>query len=453
LKSIQTERERYDALVVGAGIAGLQASLDLADQGKRVLLIERQPSIGGRMINLSKVFPTLDCASCITTPRMASVAHHPNITVLTYAEVERIEKRDGLFHVRLTKKPRYIDETVCIGCKRCEEACATYLPDEYDHGLGAKKAISIPFTNAIPQYPVLDMENCILCGSCAKVCPTNCIDFMQQPQTIEAEVGTVILATGYDLTEKTAKKQYGEGYPNVLSPFQMERLLAPHGPYGGVMRPSDGKTPDSIAFIQCAGSRDRSLGVSYCSRVCCMYAIKQAMLLSGSLPVADITIYYMDIRAFGKGYEQFYQNAKAMGIEFVKAKVARIREGEDHNVILRIERQEEDGRPEEVAHDLAVLSLGMVPAWKPTDEGMIPIEADSDGFLRAPKSKLHPTWTTMEGVFAAGAALGPKDIVDSILDASAAAVEASNYLKRLDAASETASPEPELSLMAKGGGR
>jgi heterodisulfide reductase subunit A len=429
--STLAEKRSVDVLVVGAGIAGLQASLDLADQGKSVCLVERQASIGGRMINLSKVFPTLDCASCITTPRMASVAHHPNISLYTYTEVNRIEKVNGAFRARITKKPRYVVEQHCIGCKRCEEACTTYLPDEFDHGLGARKAISIPFTNAIPQYPVLDMENCLLCGSCAKACPTGCINFLQEPQELEVEAGAVILTTGYDLTAMGAKKQYGGlDYPNVLSPLQMERLLAPHGPYGGVMRPSDGKTPGSIAFVQCAGSRDKSLGVPYCSRVCCMYAVKQAMLLSGSLPIADITLYYMDIRAFGKGYEQFYQNARAMGIEFVKAKVGRIREDEDHNPVLRIERQEDGGRPEEVTHDLVVLSLGMVPAWKPAPDGMIPVEADTDGFIRSPKAKISPALTSVEGVFAAGTAVGPKDIVDTIVDAGAAAMEAANYLER-----------------------
>jgi len=429
--SATTIQKKADVLVVGAGIAGLQASLDLADQGKQILLVESQPSIGGRMINLSKVFPTLDCASCITTPRMASVAHHPSIDLLTYSEVNKIEKVNGKFHASITKKPRYLDETACIGCKRCEEACTTYLPDEYDHSLGAKKAISIPFTNAIPQYPVLDMDECLLCGACAKACPTQCINFMQEPQEIEAEAGAVIMATGYNLTEMSAKKQYGEEkYPNVISPLQMERLLAPHGPYGGVMRPSDGKIPDSIAYVQCAGSRDKSLGVPYCSRVCCMYAIKQAILLAGSLPIADITIYYMDIRAFGKGYEQFYQNAKAMGIQFVKAKVGRISEDENHNPILRIERQEDCSQPEEVTHDLVVLSLGMVPAWIPDRDGIIPLEIGEDKFVRSVNETVTPSLTSMEGVFAAGTMTGPKDIVDTIVEAGAAATEAANYLRR-----------------------
>lgn len=429
----QTDTLAADVLVVGAGIAGLQAALDLADQGKRVVIVERKPSIGGAMINLSKVFPTLDCASCITTPRMASVAHHDNIEVLTYAEVGQITPDGPRFRANVTQKPRYVNEENCIGCKRCEEACSVFVPDEYDHGLGARKAISIPFTNAIPQYAVLDDQVCTVCGSCVRACPTDCIDLLQKPRTVQVDAGAVILATGFELTPIDAKPQYGGGQlPNVLSPMQMERLLAPHGPYGGVMRPSDGATPDSIAYVQCAGSRDRSLGVPYCSRVCCMYAIKQAMLLSGSLPIADITIYYMDIRAFGKGYEQFYQNARAMGIEFVKAKVARITEDENHNPILRIERQDEGTGPEEVQHDLVVLSLGMQPAWRPSAGGMINVEADTDGFIRTPRSRLSPTLTTLPGVFAAGAATGPKDIVDSIAEAGAAAMDAANYLASVE---------------------
>lgn len=420
---------KCDALVIGAGITGLQAALDLADQGKEVIIVDRDPSIGGRMINLSKVFPTLDCASCITTPRMASVAHHPNIKTFTYTEVDSVTPAGTRFLAKITKKPRYIKEDLCIGCKRCEEECILYLSDEYDHGLGAKKVVSIPFTNAIPQLPVLDMDECMLCGACAKACPTDAIDFMQQPVHEEIDAGTVIMATGYNTTPMDAKRQYGGGkLPNVISPFMAERLLAPHGPYGGVMRPSDGKIPSSIAYVQCAGSRDQSLGVPYCSRVCCMYAIKQAMLLSGSLPIADITIYYMDIRAFGKGYEQFYQNAKAMGIEFVKAKVAKITEDEKHNPIVRIERQEGTSAPEEVKHDLVVLSLGMVPAWVPERDGIVPLEVGTDNFVRTPKITA-PNLTSIPGVFAAGAATGPKDIVDSIVEASSAAMEASNYLE------------------------
>ncbi len=419
-----------DVLVVGGGIAGLQSALEAAEQGRKVLVVERQPSIGGRMINLSKVFPTLDCASCITTPRMASAAHHPNITIRTYSELGPIRREGPRFTSTLRQKARYVDEAACIGCKRCEEACPVFVPDEYEHALGARKAIRIPFTNAIPQTAVLDMDHCTLCGLCAKACPTDCIDFLQEDAEIPVTAGAVILATGHELTSMAAKPEYGRAaLPNVISPMQAERLLAPHGAYGRVLRPSDGKIPDSIAYVQCAGSRDASLGVPYCSRVCCMYAVKQAMLLSGSLPVADITIYYMDIRAFGKGYEQFVASARAMGINFVKAKVARIREDADHNPIVRIERQEAGGTVEEVRHDLVVLSLGMLPGADPEREGFAGVLRDADGFVRTPEAKLSPTLTDEPGIFVAGTAAGPKDIVDSIQDAGGAAMEALRHLR------------------------
>jgi len=383
------------------------------------------------MIALSKVFPTLDCASCITTPKMAAVAHHEGITLLTYCDVTSVTKKgEGRFAVRITQRPRYVAEDKCIGCRLCEYTCRVMVPHEFEGNLGVRKAVYVPFSTAIPQIAVMDPQNCMLCGRCQKACPTGAIDYFQQPKEILIKAHTVVLATGYQLTPLNAKPQYGGGQlPNVIHALQMERLLAPHGPYGRVLRPSDGKVPDSIGFVQCAGSRDKSLGVPYCSRVCCMYAIKQAMLLSGALPLVDITIYYMDIRAFGKGYEQFFQNAQAMGIEFVKAKVARITEDQDHNPIVRIERMEEDGRVEERMHDLLVLSLGMIPGCRP--EAFAPVDVAEDGFVQCPNPKIHPAWTREKGVFVAGTAAGPKDIVDTIVEAGSAAMEAANYLNSL----------------------
>ena len=242
------------------------------------------------------------------------------------------------------------------------------------------------------------------------------------------DAGAIIVATGYKMMEAQALKQYGAGrLLNVLTGLQVERLLAPHGPYGRVLRPSDGKTPASIAYVQCAGSRDRSVGVPYCSRVCCMYAIKQAMLLAGSLPLVDITIYYMDIRAFGKGFEQFFQNAKAMGIEFVKARVARITEDEEQNPIVRIEAMEGDGHAQERKHDMVVLSLALLPAWNPA--GVVEVETSEDGFIRSADPLLTPSRTTAEGIFVADAA-PMEDIPDSIVEAGAAAMQAAIYLRR-----------------------
>ena len=419
-----------DVLVIGGGIAGLQAALDLADQGFSVLVVEKEPSIGGKMIALSKVFPTLDCSSCICTPRMAAAAHHENITIMTYAEVTKARQVNGRFEATVLKQPRYVNEDTCIGCRLCEYACPTYVPHEFEGNLGVRKAIYVPFSTAIPQVAVLDLDNCILCGRCEKACPADAIDFLQEPEEVCVEAGAIILATGYQLASLDGKDQYGGGrLRNVLDGLQVERLLAPNGPYGRVLRPSDGKIPDTVAYVQCAGSRDQSLEIPYCSRVCCMYAIKQAMLLSGTLPLVEVTIYYMDIRAFGKGFEQFYQNAKAMGIEFVKAKVAKITEDEQHNPTVRIEVIEENGRVEECQHDMVVLAPGIVPAWDP--EGVVPVRKDDDRFVRSPRPSLAPCQTDAEGVFAAGTAVGPKDIPDSIVEAGAAATEAAIYLRRL----------------------
>jgi heterodisulfide reductase subunit A len=424
-----------DVLVVGGGIAGMQTALDLADQGYRVALVEKEPSIGGKMIMLSKVFPTLDCCSCITTPKMSAVAHHDHIKLLTYCEIQSIHKngRSG-FVAQVLQKPRYVDIDACTGCRQCEYACPIDLPSTFDRNLGAVRPIRVPFSTAVPQKAVLDIENCLLCGKCEKACPVDAINFCQQPETFDVEAAAVVLATGFELTSTNAKAEYGSGrLLNVVDALLMERLLAPTGPYGHVLRPSDGKEPGSIAYVQCAGSRDTTLGIEYCSRVCCMYAIKQAMLLSGALPLADITIYYMDIRTFGKGYEQFYQNAKAMGIEFVKGKVARITEDEDKNPVVRVEMIEDGSKVVERTHDLVVLSVGMLPSFDPQPIYSVPTAAD--GFAAIPAPNIRPSVTPKTGIFVTGTAAGPMDIVDSIVMAGAAAAETAAYLEEIRAPS------------------
>jgi heterodisulfide reductase subunit A len=391
----------FDALVVGGGIAGLQAALDLADQDFKVAIVEKDSSIGGKMIRLSKVFPTLDCSSCITTPKMAAAAHHENITIFTYCDLQSLQRNGDTIAAAIRQKPRYVDEPKCIGCRQCEYECPVYVSDPDQGGFSARKAICVPFSNAIPQIAVREVENCILCGKCEKVCPTQAVNYFQEPEDFMIKVRTTILATGFGTTPVQDKHQYGEGkIPNVITALQMERLLAPHGPYNRVLRPSDGMEPDSIAYIQCAGSR--------------------------ALPLADIAIYYMDIRAFGKGYEEFFQNAMAMGIEFVRGKVATLSEGENGGVVVHYESQEDGGGVTQTQHDLVVLSLGIVPDWKP--DGYCQVSTGSDGFIKTIKPKIAPSLTEMEGVFVAGAAAGPKDIVDSIAEAGAAAMEAAKYL-------------------------
>ena len=418
---------QFDALVVGGGIAGMQAALDLADQGYQVAMVEKDASIGGKMIALSKVFPTLDCCSCITTPKMSAVAHHDNIRLFTYCEVQAVEESEAGFNATVLQKPRYVDEETCTGCRQCEYACPIDLQNPFDLNMGATRAVRVPFSTAVPQIAVLDIDNCILCGKCEKACPVGCIDFSQQPETFTLEADTIVLATGFETTPRDAKKEYGAGeLKNVIDGLMMERLLAPTGPYGRILRPGDGKEPDSIAYVQCAGSRDQTLGVEYCSRVCCMYAIKQAMLISGSLPMADITIYYMDIRTFGKGYEQFYQNAKAMGVEFVRGKVAKITQDDHQNPVLRLEMADEDGKVVERTHDMVVLSVGMLPSYN--TEPIYRIPAADDGFVYVPEPNMAPCVTNRKGIFVTGAAAGPMDIVDSIVMAGAAAMEATAYI-------------------------
>ncbi len=420
------ENVNVDTLVIGGGIAGMQAALDLADQGFQVALVEREPSIGGKMITLSKVFPTLDCCSCITTPKMSAVAHHPNIQLLTYCELQSIIETPSGFSIDVKQKPRYVDADKCTGCRQCEYACPVTIPNPYDRELGAYRAIRVPFSTAVPQIAVLDMDNCIVCGKCENVCPAGAVNYTQEAEVFIIQASSVVVAAGFDLTPIEAKKEYGGGkLRNVIDPLMMERFLAPTGPYGRVLRPGDGKEPTSIAYVQCAGSRDKTLGVEYCSRTCCMYAIKQSMLISGALPMADITIYYMDIRTFGKGYDQFYQNAQAMGVEFVRGKVASIHEDEEQNPVVKVEITEA-GKIIERTFDLVVLSLGMLPDKSFND--VLNLKLGSDGFVDVAHPNTNPSETSRQGIFVTGTAKGPMDIVDSIITASSVAASVSAYL-------------------------
>lgn len=439
------EDKHVDALVVGGGIAGLQAALDLADQGYQVILVEREPSIGGKMIQLSKVFPTLDCCSCITTPKMSAVAHHPNIELFTYCEVQKVDEIKSGFNITVLQKPRYVEEKSCTGCRQCEFECPVTVPSHWDRNLGSYRTIRVPFPTAVPQKAVLDIDNCLLCGKCEKVCPVGAVDFTQQPETFNIHAHSIVLATGFETTPLEAKIEYGGGkLKNVIDPMMMKRFLAPTGPYGRVLRPGDGKEPMTIAYVQCAGSRDETLGVDYCSRVCCMYAIKQAMLLNGALPLAEITIYYMDIRTFGKGYEQFYQNAQAMGVEFVRGKVARISEDAEQNPVVRVEMTE-TGEVVERTHDLVVLSLGMLPAYDPRQ--LYRVALGKDQFVNVPSINSEPCMTDRPGIFVTGTAMQPMDIVDSIVTAGAAAISAATYVrehKNGNAVVEKAAAEKEV---------
>jgi len=426
----EAKKEPYDILVVGGGIAGEESALNLANMGYRVLMVEKDYSIGGKMIHLSKVFPTLDCAACITTPKVSEVARHPNITVYTYSEVKEVKKEgERDFRVRVVRKPRYVLEDLCTGCEECEKVCPAVVKDPYQWDLVGHKAVFIPFSIANPRVAAIDIDHCVLCGLCEKVCPADAIDFTQKPVEETFHVQSVILATGYNLFDPLKIPRYGYGrYPNVITSMQMERQLAPTRPFNTVLRPGDGKMPDNIAYVLCTGSRDHTVGNPICSQVCCMYSIKQAQLIMGALPMADVTIYYIHIRAFGKGFCEFYQQAKGMGVEFVKGKIARITEKENGNLILRYE-DIESGQVKEAEHDMVILSVGVLANDEITAafNGQH-LATDDYRFIRQKEELTSPALTNIPGVFVAGAAAGPMDIPDSIMSAGAASSEAAAYL-------------------------
>jgi heterodisulfide reductase subunit A len=420
----------YDTLVIGGGIAGGEAALNLANNGYKVLIIEKELSIGGKMILLSKVFPTLDCAACITTPKVSEISRHALITIFTGSEIRHIVKKpEGSFEARVTKHPRYVNEDDCTACQLCEQACPVVVKDEYQYNLVGRKAAFIPFSIASPRVAAIDIENCTLCGACEKVCPTKCIDFTQEDEEYKITVSTVIIATGFRLFDPLRIPRYGYGqFRNVITSMQMERQLAPTRPFNTILRPGDGKVPDRLAYVLCTGSRDVTIGNPICSQICCMYSLKQAQLLMGALPMADVTIYYINIRSFGKGFEEFYDQAKGMGVNFVKGKIGKITEKENGNLILRYEDINEN-KVKEAEHDMVVLSVGVLS--NPDNASFFPdeeLKLDAFSFVDHNDQLASPAETNIKGVFVAGTASGPMDIPDSILSAGAASSEAMSYI-------------------------
>lgn len=430
-------RVEPSVLVIGGGIAGVEAALELADKGYKVHLVERLPTIGGKMALLYKVFPTNDCAPCILAPKTAYANAHPNITLLTNSEVTDVRGYVGNFKVKILRKPRFVDETKCTGCGTCVEKCPAKAVDEYSLGTGRRKAIYIPFPQAIPRKAIIDAEHCLyfqknVCRVCEKVCPTSAINFEQKPETIELKVGAIIAATGFEEYNPSVKKQYDGRYGNVITQFQLARLLDIDGPTDGkLLRPSDNKEPKTIMMIQCVGSRDEKTNV-YCSGVCCMYALKHAQIIKEMvLPEAEIYICYTDMRTPGKGFEEYYKQTRDLNIVFIRGKPGKILEDpKTKNLIVAVEDTMLGG-PLRFEVDLVVLSCAMIPAQGTKKlSKMLGIQIDDTGFFREAHPKLRPVETNVRGIYICGCAQGPKDIPSSIVQAKAAASCADSELRK-----------------------
>lgn len=421
-----------NTMVVGGGIAGIQAALEIANAGFHVYLVEREPSIGGHMAQFDKTFPTLDCSACILTPRMVEAGTHPNITLLTWSEVTGVAGFVGCFNVTIRKKARYINEKDCTGCGICWEKCPKKVIDDvYEAGLGYRKAVYTSFAQAVPKYPVIDRANCTYfqkgtCKACEKFCPTNSINFDQQDEFITIEVGNIILATGYDLFDAGRISNYGYGrLRNVFTSLEFERLSNASGPTSGEITLRDGKTrPQTVGIIHCVGSRDKNYN-NYCSTICCMQSLKFAHLVKERTG-ADVYEFYIDMRTAAKSYDEFYQRVMEEGTLFVRGKVAEITDAaraphEKGKLIIQVE-DTLIGKQRRIPVDMVILSNGMEPRYDAKETGkLFGISCSTDGWFMERHPKLDPISTMTEGIFIAGCATGPKDIPASVSQGAAAA--------------------------------
>jgi heterodisulfide reductase subunit A len=422
------------AIVLGGGIAGISAALDLADMGFKVHLIEKSESIGGHMAQLDKTFPTLDCSICIEGPKMVDVSRHPNIELISCADIVSVEGFVGNYKVKVRKNPRYVIDDNCTGCGECRDVCPIEFPNKWDMNMGVRQAISVPFDQAVPLVYTINMDYCIECYKCVDICGARqAINFDQQPEEIELEVGAIIVATGYDIYVPYDDSRYGYGkYDNVITALEFERLILAAGPTAGkVVRASDGKKPKTVAFVQCVGSRDLNK-YEYCSGFCCMYTLKNAILLKEKYH-EDVEIYilYMDMRSNFKGYEEFYRRAREHGISFIRGRVSKIIETQKtKNLLIRAEDMTL-GEPIELEAELVVLSTAALPK-EGTDEvaRILSVSRGADGFFMESHPKLKPLDTAVDGIFLAGACQGPKDIPYSVSQGSGAAARAATILSQ-----------------------
>ena len=435
------------ALVIGGGISGIQSALDLAEEGHKVYLVERSPTIGGRMAQLDKTFPTLDCSGCILTPKMMEAANHPNIELLTYSEIVGVEGSIGNYTVKVKKKARYVDMDKCTGCGDCVAACRLKdrVTSEFDEGIGKRSAIYIPFPQAVPLKCTIDKDSCLMltrgkCGTgplCVEACEAKAIDFKQKDEEIELKVGAIVVATGYDLLDPKSLYEYGYDISDdVITTMQMERLISTSGPTAGeILKPSNGEKPKSITYILCVGSRDET-ECTWCCRIGCMSALKHVYLLKEKLGEdIEINICYTDIRSFGKGYEEFYHKIRGMKTNFFRGRPSEVKANKNNLSIDIFDTT--TNKLFEIKTDLVVLVPALVPR-SDSDEfaRTLRISQSADGFLLEAHPKLRPVDTFTGGIFIAGCCQAPKDIQDSVAQASGAAARASNILSKKELESE-----------------
>jgi heterodisulfide reductase subunit A len=423
-----SEKSSREILIIGGGIAGITAALELGYLGFKTRIVERKPSIGGNMAKLTKVFPTLDCAQCILTPRMAEVGRNPNVNLLTYSEVQEVTGRPGNYSVKVFMKPRGVDTEKCRSCGVCAKVCPVTVPDEYNEGLAQRKAAYVEFPQAVPSAYTIDFKACTKCGKCEQMCPAKAISLEDKGKIVELNVGALIMATGYELYDANNLKNFGYGvYKDVITMMDLERLISASGPTQGAVKKADGSDVRKMAIILCAGSRDKNF-IPWCSRICCMYSLKQAFVLKKMLGI-DVTIYYTDIRATGKGYEELYWRDEEAGVLFIRGKVSEIWKNNNGKLVclgedtLMNEVKEEE-------FDMVALATPMVPpaGLKELAERMR-LSLGEEGFVQEKHPKLDPVDSLVTGVFACGCAISPKDVRDTVSDALGAAAKASLFLK------------------------
>jgi len=418
------------ALVIGGGIAGITAAVDIANAGYEVVLVEKRHSIGGKMLELSETFPTLDCAQCTLTPKTVEAGRHPKIKLLVYSEVEEVKGYIGNFDVKIRKKASYVDWNKCTGCGLCQEKCPSKTESEFDHGLGERKAIYTLSPQAVPNKPIIDKNSCRYfkegkCRVCEKVCPVQAINYEMKDEIVEEKVGAIVVATGYEILETERIPEYGYGmYKDVIDGLQFERLNSASGPTSGeIRRPSDGKIPKEVVFIKCVGSRDPEKGIPYCSRICCMYLGKHARLYKHKVPDGQAYLFYMDIRSFGKGYEEFIQQSmEEANLLYIRGRVARIMQEGDKLVVWGVDTL--SGRKVEIKADMVVLGTAVVPSKGAVDLAKVLRTAtDEYGYFSEAHIKLKPVESMTGGIYLAGCAQAPKDIPDTVAQAGAAAAK------------------------------